>query len=219
MAVRRYMMVKRGTKQKLTLPHLACAQRTWIVSAKGVITGRFQTFIGFSYELPHTICTGFSAKHILKYSFLACWPLNTFFKGRGSVDMVILLLWRHQISNLPWLHILIEFPVCSYSQTATGTTPTWASFPTKTVGVFVRPQHKIWISFLGKQTQHAASSLLVSPSLGWPLWHPQVSHTYLTSVRRNLLPPHPMLGWEIVGPQQIFGVPAPTQIMQHDGDV
>lgn len=100
-------MVKQGTKQKLIVPHPATAQRTWVVSAKGVITGRFQTFIGFSYELPHTICIGFSAKHILKYSFLACWPLNTFFKGSGNVDVVILLLWMQQISQLPWLHILM----------------------------------------------------------------------------------------------------------------
>lgn len=149
MAVCRYMMVKWGTKQKLILPHPACAQRTWIVSAKGVITRRLQTFTDFSYELPHTICIDFSAKPILKYSFLACWPLNTFFKGRGNVDMVILLFWMHQISQLPWLHMLIG-SLCSYSQTDPGNTTIWAPFPTEIVGISLKAQHKIWTSFLGK---------------------------------------------------------------------
>lgn len=208
-------MVKWGTKQKLTLPHPACAQSTWIVSAKGVITGRFQTFIGFSSELPHTICIGFSAKHIPKCSFLACWPLNTFFKGRGNVDMVNLLLWMHQISQLPWLHMLMRSLSSQCVHTATGTTSVWAPSPTKiAVGVCLRAQHKIWISFLGKQTWNTTSPLLVLPSPGWPLWHPQVSHSYLT-------PPHPVSGREIGEPQQILRCPSshPVQIMQHDGDV
>lgn len=143
----RYMMIKWDTKQKLILPHPALAQRTWIVPAKGVITGRFQTFIGFSYEIPHTICIGFSAKHILKYSFLACWPLKHIFQRQGK-------RWCGYFAplNAPNFSVamtahtdgVFEFPVCSSSQTDTGTTSIQAPFPTKIVGACLTAQHKIW---------------------------------------------------------------------------